>query len=76
MSKASDKTEQTTRNELVYSADLNTSGYYFKWKHAKEMIRESRLPYAVPDDDGIKFWLAVRRCYLELGGEYKDGTRC
>jgi hypothetical protein len=58
-------------NELEHWAvrDLAIAAYLGKWKAAKEYAASKF------DIESHDWWMAARRHYLELGGEYKEPIR-
>jgi hypothetical protein len=51
----------------VYSKDLAVKHFPGKWKEAKRMAGDR-----LNAEEGVEYWLLVRRFYLELGGEYVE----
>src|SRR5947208_2305951 len=57
-------------DEAYYADGLAIKHHAGKWSKAKDMVRRNLVSYAPTSKAGIEFWLAVRQCYLELGGQY------
>lgn len=54
--------------EQTVSQDLDTGGYHFKWKAAKEYAH--RHPQRFGEPESFEWWMEVRKFFLEIGGRY------
>lgn len=62
-----------TEEERIASEDLNLSGFYFRWKAAKDLALDNERG---DDYRLLPYWERVRLLYFELGGRRRDGSCC